>query len=189
MATADGLEPTRFDAPLAQIVAAMAQPRPAPASGAALGAAAALAAALVEKVCALAREGELAAQQQAAAGLRAEAERFVEADERAYAQVARARGIEAGDVAGAWRAAALVPLAFAERCADLAELAADVAAKCREPLVGDARTGEALARAAGSAAALLAELDLAAGDGATAVDAERIARVRAGIAQLATGTS
>jgi formiminotetrahydrofolate cyclodeaminase len=167
--------------PLERFLEAMAAARPAPAAGAAVGVAAAMAAALVEKACALTRDGSLAEAAAAAATHRAAALAFIDADEAAFAAIGEARRVR-GDVAEAWRAAALVPLAFAEACARLAEVAADVADVCNPRLAGEARTGAALATAAAGTAADIADIDLVAAGGARPEEAERLAALRRGIA-------
>ena len=166
-----------LDPAVAAYAARMAEPRPTPAAGAAAGAAAALAAALVEKACALTHDGSLAVEAEWAAALRAEAVAFVAEDERVYGAIAAAR--RGGDVAAAWREAALVPLAFGERCSELAALARSVSRRCNPNLAGDAATAAELADAAARAAGVLAEIDLAPAGGASAGEQARIDALRA----------
>jgi formiminotetrahydrofolate cyclodeaminase len=141
------------------LTGAIASPSPAPAAGAAIGAVAALSAALVEKACALTSGGALAAEGASAATTRAAALAFAEIDERAFGGIARARRAGA-DVEAAWAAAARVPLDLAESCAALADLAASAIGRANPNLRGEIDSAILLARAAGLAAARLAEIDL-----------------------------
>ena len=163
--------PDRLDDSLTALAAAIAAPRPAPAAGAAIGATAVLAAALVQKACGISR---LDVEAATAATLASAARAFVAADEAAFAAVLAAR--RAGhDAVPAWRAAGLVPLAFAERCRELARLAEVVAARCKPALAGEATTARLLATASARAAAELARIDLAAAGGPGAGEAARLA--------------
>ena len=142
------------------LTAAIASPAPAPAAGAAIGAVAGLSAALLEKACALTAGAVLAAEGTSAAKARAAALAFADVDERAFGGISRARRAGA-DVEAAWAAAARVPLDLAEDCAALADLAASVIERANPNLRGEVDSAILLARAAGLAAARLAEIDLA----------------------------
>jgi methenyltetrahydrofolate cyclohydrolase len=103
--------------------------------------------------------------------LRARAMPLAEADAEAYGAVIAARGTPDYDVA--LSRAADVPLAVVETAADVAELAAELAASGNPNLRGDAATAALLAEAAARAAANLVEINLADKRGD-----ERIARAR-----------
>jgi formiminotetrahydrofolate cyclodeaminase len=151
-------------ATVAAYVALVAEPHPAPAAGSATALVAALAAALVEKACRLTHDGSLAGEADLAAAQRERAVAAAAEDERAFAELRRVLR-EGGDRPAAWRAAAAVPLALAERCDAIAALADDVSARCNASLRGDAEAGATLARAAAVASRRLAAIDLeAAGD-------------------------
>jgi formiminotetrahydrofolate cyclodeaminase len=164
-------EPARFaDATVARFLEDLAADRPAPSGGAAGALACAFAAALVEMAASLtAPEARLpvAAVRERAAAIRSAATRLADDDAAAYAQVIaawRAPRDDAGRderVAGALSRAADVPLAIAERAAEVAELAAAVARDGNPNLRGDALTGALLAEAAALAAARLVEINLA----------------------------
>jgi formiminotetrahydrofolate cyclodeaminase len=160
-----------------ELATAIATPAPAPAAGAALGAVTALAAALVEKACALTADGALDRERASAAGVRAAALEFAEADEHVFGGIAYARRMH-GDVGAAWAEAARVPLDLAESCASLVELAASVAERANPNLRGEVDSATGLARAAGLGAARLAEIDLAAAGSSFQDDHARLAAVR-----------
>jgi len=160
------------------LAAAIAAPFPSPAAGAAVGAVTALAAALVEKACALTKDGSLAAEGATAGALRSASLWFAETDEEAFAGISRARRT-GDDVGEAWAAAARVPLGLAESCAELAGLAGAIVERANPRLRGELDTAILLARAAGLAAAGLSLIDLdEAGDG-YADDRARLSAVRA----------
>jgi formiminotetrahydrofolate cyclodeaminase len=162
------------------LAAAIAAPFPAPAAGAAVGAVTALAAALVEKACALTADGALAGEAASAGALRAGALWFAETDEEMFAAISIAR--RAGDdVAEAWAAAARVPLGLAESCDELARLALSLAERVNQNLRGEVDTAILLARAAGLAAARLAEIDLAEAGPAYEDERARLNAVRASL--------
>jgi formiminotetrahydrofolate cyclodeaminase len=162
---------------VADLAAAIALPAPAPAAGAALGAVTALAAALVEKACALTAAGALETERARAAELRASALEFAEIDEHVFRGIAYARSMR-GDVAAAWAEAARVPLDLAESCASLVELAASLAERANPNLRGEVDSAIGLARAAGLAAARLAEMNLVAAGASFEDDRARLAAVR-----------
>ncbi len=140
-------------------LAALAAPTPAPGGGAATATACALAAALVEMTAAIGGSDDVAARGAAA---RARAIRLAEEDAAAYGDVIEAQ--RAGDrarIAAALSRASDVPLAIAETAAEMAGLAADVAATGRASVRGDAIAGALLAEAATAAAARLMEINLA----------------------------
>ena len=156
--------PEGLPAEVAAYVARVAEPEPAPAAGSATALAAALAAALVEKACRLTHDGSLAGEADLAAAQRERAVAAAAEDELAFADLRRVLR-EGGDGPAAWRAAAAVPRALAERCDAIAALADDVSVRCNSSLRGDAEAGATLARAAAVAARRLAAIDLdAAGD-------------------------
>jgi formiminotetrahydrofolate cyclodeaminase len=160
-----------------ELAAAIALPTPAPAAGAAIGAVTALAAALVEKACALTADGALAAERASAAGVRAVALEFAEIDEHVFRGIAYARRMR-GDVAAAWAEAARVPLDLADQCASLVELSASVAERVNPNLRGEVDSAIGLARAAGLAAARIAEINLVAAGPGFQDDHARLAAVR-----------
>ena len=140
-------------------LAALAAPTPAPGGGAATATACALAAALVQMTTAIGGSRDVAARGAAA---RARAIRLAEEDASAYTEVIEAQ--RAGDearIAAALSRASDVPLAIAEAAAEMASLAADVAATGRASVRGDAIAGALLAEAATAAAARLVEINLA----------------------------
>jgi formiminotetrahydrofolate cyclodeaminase len=159
------------------LAGALASPSPAPAAGAAIGAVAALSAALVEKACALTPGGALAAEGASAATARVAALGFAEVDERAFGGIARARRAGA-DVEVAWAAAARVPLDLAESCAALAGLATSAIERANPNLRGEIDSAILLARAAGLAAARLAEIDLASAGAGHGEEHRRLEAVR-----------
>ena len=164
-------DPARFaDATVERFLAALAADEPAPSGGAAAAFACAFAAALVEMAASLtAPDGPfpVAAVRERAAAIRSTATRLADDDAAAYARVIeawRASRDEPGRderVAAALSRAADVPLTIAERAAEAAELAADIAHGGNPNLRGDALTGALLAEAAAVAAARLVDINLA----------------------------
>jgi methenyltetrahydrofolate cyclohydrolase len=157
------------DQPLAELLASVAAPTPAPAGGAAAAWACALAAGLVEMAAAIG--GDTAPERMQAwrtrvAELRAVALALAERDVEAYAAVLASRpGDEPDGDGAALAAAADPPLAVAEAGAEVAELATLVARDGKQSLRGDAITGALIAEAATAAAAALVEINLAARPG------------------------
>ena len=164
---------------VAALAAAIATRAPSPAAGAAIGAVAALAAALVEKATVLTPDA-LEAEHASARAVRAVALAFAGVDELAYAGIAEARRND-GDVQAAWIEAARVPLDLAETCAALAELARSTLPHANPRLRGELECADELARAAGLAAARLAEIDLDAAGPGLDDERPRIAAVRAAL--------
>jgi formiminotetrahydrofolate cyclodeaminase len=182
-------EPARFaDATIERFLAALAAREPAPSGGAAAALACALAAALVEMAASLTTpDGPLpvAAMGERAAAIRSTATRLADDDGAAYGRVIeawRAPREEPGRderVAAALSRAADVPLAIAERAAEAAELAADVAHGGNPNLRGDALTGALLAEAAAVATARLVDINLASAPGDARVQRARDLAARA----------
>ena len=129
-------------------------PRPAAAAGAVTAITASLAASLVVKACALTRDGSLAAEQQHAAGLAGTLGRFADEDEDAFSAYLAASDRDAR--AAATAAAAAGARAFSSACAELADVADDVARRCSRHVAGDAVVAAILGRAAGVAADAIA---------------------------------
>jgi methenyltetrahydrofolate cyclohydrolase len=169
-----------LDMPVREFLGLLADGQPAPAAGGA----AAMAVALGASLCAMA--ARLSARQLAdAADLQSQAERLAgvvaplaDADAQAYGAViaARRRG---GDVTAALSAAADVPLRVAEAGAEVAALAARLAAGGNPNTRGDSFTAGLLAAAGTRASCALVRINLA----ATAGD-ERLAQVAALLAAL-----
>jgi formiminotetrahydrofolate cyclodeaminase len=141
---------------VADLLAEVAAPKPAPGGGSSAAVACALAAALVEM------SGD-----ERAAALRVRALELAEADLGSYAPVLEAQQLPADDRTRARRLrralseASTVPLQLAELGCEVAELAAAAARGGRRSLEGDATAGALLAEAATRAAARLVELNLA----------------------------
>jgi formiminotetrahydrofolate cyclodeaminase len=141
---------------VADLLAEVAAPKPAPGGGSSAAMAVALAAALVEM-----------AGDERAAALRGRALELAEADLGSYAPVIEAQRLPADDPArakqlrAALSEASEVPLALAEVGCEVAELAAAAARGSRRSLEGDATAGALLAEAATRAASRLVELNLA----------------------------
>jgi methenyltetrahydrofolate cyclohydrolase len=144
---------------VAEFLSALAAPTPAPGGGAAGAIACTLAAALVEMAAGVSGRAGVAA---AGAAARDRVAGLADEDAAAYGDVIDAQ--RAGDparIAAALSHASDVPLAVAETAAELAGLAADLAATGRDSVRGDAVAGALLAEAAAAAAARLVEINLA----------------------------
>jgi formiminotetrahydrofolate cyclodeaminase len=152
---------------VAELLADIAAPTPAPGGGSTAAVACGLAAALVE-MCA-------GAPHERAAELRARALELAEADLGSYAPVLEAQRASAGDerVRAALSEASEVPLAIAGAGCEVAELAAELARAGRPSLEGDAVAAALLAEAATQAAARLVELNLAGQPGDARLSAAR----------------
>jgi len=168
--------------PLGSLLAELSAPTPAPGAGSASGWAAALAAGLTEMAAGLTRTAASGVVADRAAHLREQALDLAMRDRTSFEGVLAAR--RAGeDDAAALAAAAEVPVALAAVGAELAELAAQLAATGNPALEGDATAGALLAEAATRAAARLVELNLAsdpshAHHAAAAMHVERAASAR-----------
>jgi methenyltetrahydrofolate cyclohydrolase len=133
----------------------------APGGGAVAAVVTAIAAALAEMAAQFSSKhwddaGDAAAR---ARELRERVAPLAQADAEAYEAVIAARGGPGYDEA--LSRAADIPLAIAEAAADLAELAAEVAAQGNPNLCGDAVTAALLAEASARAAANLVQINLA----------------------------
>ena len=141
----------------------MAERTPAPGGGSAAAWCGALGAALTEMAAKFAQDDEAASR---ASALREQLLGAGEADMRAYEPVLDAMRLPADDparderLARALSAACETPLAVARAAAEVAELAAAVAARGKASVRGDALAGAVLAEAAVRAAARLVEINL-----------------------------
>lgn len=154
------------------ILDALEAPAPSPTGGSAAAAAAAMAAALLVMVARASGGGDADAAV-LARSLRARLVELGDADVSAYAAVLAASREPRGEptpgpraLAEALLAAAEPPAAIAERAAEVCELSADVRARARPALRGDAVLAVLLAAAAVEGAARLVEIDLAGSPGA-----------------------
>jgi formiminotetrahydrofolate cyclodeaminase len=138
---------------------------PAPGGGAVAAVTCAMAAGLVEMAAAFDAGGQLDAVGARAHALRVQVAALASADGRAYAGVLEALRMPAGPertqcldaaVAGAIEC----PMLVLEIAAEVATLAADVAARGNRNLEGDAVTGALVAEAAARSAASLAQLNV-----------------------------
>lgn len=176
--------PQYLEESVAAFLAALAAPLPAPAAGSAVALAGALAAGLAEKAARLstghwARAGETADRCEL---LRARLGPLAREDAQAYTvtlTALRAAGSDAALRAAALALAADTPLAIGEGAAEVAELAAELAAHGNPTLRADAQTAALLAEASARSAATLVEANI---DGSAD---ERIERARSAAARAA----
>ena len=146
--------------PLGELLTALAERSPAPGGGCAAAWAGALAAALLEMAAAFAGADATAER---ARVLRMQLLEAGEAELRSYEPVLEATRAAATDPArldAALSDASDAPLAIARASAEVAELAAEIAARSRPALAGDAVAGVLLAEAASRCAARLVEINL-----------------------------
>jgi formiminotetrahydrofolate cyclodeaminase len=173
------------DATVGGFLESLAARRPAPSGGAAAALTLAMAAALTAMAARFARSAELNALAGPADELRARLIELADADAEVSADVLAA-GRDRAARAEAMRAATEVPLEMARRGAEVAGLAARLAAEGNQNLAGDARAAVLLAEAGVRAAAELVGINVRQGelDGAAIADAR--AYIRA--AQVAANT-
>jgi formiminotetrahydrofolate cyclodeaminase len=154
-----------LSATLAQFLDRLAARTPAPGGGSVAAVTCAMAAGLVEMAAAFDSGGALDGVGERAHELRGQAAGLADADGAAYAEVLQALRMPAGPertarldlaVAGAIDC----PMQVLEIAAEVATLAADVAARGNRNLEGDAITGALLAEAAARSAATLAQLNV-----------------------------
>jgi formiminotetrahydrofolate cyclodeaminase len=159
-----------LDKTLASFLEAVAARTSAPGGGTVAAVATAIAAALVEMAAQFSSKhwDDADAAAVRARELRERAAPLAQADAEAYEAVIAARGEPGYDEA--LSRAADVPLAIVEAAADVAELAAELAAQGNPNLRGDAVTAALLAEASARAAANLVEINLAERDRDRRVD-------------------
>jgi methenyltetrahydrofolate cyclohydrolase len=138
---------------------------PAPGGGAVAAVTCAMAAGLVEMAAAFDAGGQLDAVGARAHALRVQVAALAAADGRAYAGVLEALRMPAGPertqcLDAAVSGAIECPMLVLEIAAEVATLAADVAARGNRNLEGDAVTGALVAEAAARSAASLAQLNV-----------------------------
>lgn len=174
------------DNTLSEFLAAVASREPAPGGGAVAALTAAAAAGLAA-MAARFTTGELAELAEPADELRARITPLADADAAAYTQVLAAYQLPRTDpdrrtrITEALRGAADVPLRIAEASAEVATLAARLAAGGNPNLVGDARAAALLAEAATRTAVGLVEINVKLGglDGTWLDDTARHTRTAA----------
>jgi methenyltetrahydrofolate cyclohydrolase len=160
------------DQPLAEFLEAVAAGTPAPGGGSSMAVTCALGAALVEMSAGLA--GQSVERPRA---IRERALDLAEVELSSYAPVLEAR--DSDQRAGALVEASRTPLELAELAAEVAELGAQVAQASSAAVRGDALAGVVLAEAASTAAARLAEINLAESSADELVERARAAREHA----------
>jgi formiminotetrahydrofolate cyclodeaminase len=173
---------------LTSFLEAVAARTSAPGGGAVAAVATAIAAALVEMAAQFSNKhwDDADAAAARARELRERAAPLAQADADAYEAVIAARGEPGYDEA--LSRAADVPLAIVEAAADVAELAAELAAQGNPNLRGDAVTAALLAEASARAAANLVEINLAERDGDRRIDRAQELASAAGAAARRTLT-
>ena len=174
--------------PLAELLAELAARSPAPGGGCASAWAGALAAALAEMVARFADDPEAAGRTTAFRGeLLAAGEREL----NSYEPVLEAWRLPATDPSrqqrldAALSEASEAPLAISRTSSAVAELAADIAARSKPAVAGDAMVAAVLAEASSRAAARLVEINLAAREGDPRLAVVRELVERAGAARAA----
>ena len=173
-------------ATLAQFLDRLAARTPAPGGGSVAAVTCAMAAGLVEMAAAFDPGVTLDGVGERARDLRARAAALADADGAAYAEVLEALRMPAGpdrtarldDAVGG---AIECPMQVLEIAAEVATLAADVAARGNRNLEGDAITGALLAEAAARSAATLAQLNVSMLSRHAVADAH-LERLRPGLA-------
>jgi methenyltetrahydrofolate cyclohydrolase len=150
--------------PLGELLAELAARTPAPGAGCASAWTGSLAAALTEMVARFVHDAGAAAR---AAECRVELLAAGERELSSYQPVFAASRLPAGDPARKQRLddalseASEPPFAIAQASAEVAELAASIAAKSKKAVAGDAIAATVLAEASSRAAARLVEINLA----------------------------
>jgi formiminotetrahydrofolate cyclodeaminase len=173
------------DRPLRELLAAVAERTPAPGGGYASAWAGAMAAALLEMAAAFADDSQAVER---AAALRGQLLHEGGRELRSYQPVLEAMQLPLDDPARgehletALSGASEAPLQIARASAEVAELAAAVAARSKPTLAGDAIAAVVLAEASSRAAARLVEINLAGTDDARLPEVAELAE-RAGQAR------
>ena len=166
--SSDGSEPGAdpyLTATVAGFLEQLAARTPAPGGGAAAALVCAMAAGLVEMAAAFDSSGQLDGVGERAHALGGQVAGLAEADARAYGEVLEALRMPAGHertlrLDAAVSGAIECPMLVLEIAAEVATLAADLAARGNRNLEGDAITGALLAEAAARSAAALAQLNV-----------------------------
>jgi len=171
---------------LAEFLDLLAARTPAPGGGSVASIVCAMAAGLVEMASAFDASGALDQTGARAHELRGKAAALAEADGRAYAGVLAALRMPAGHertkrLDEAVGGAIECPMELLEIAAEVATLAADVAARGNRNLEGDAITGALLAEASARSAATLAQLNVSMLSRHAVADAH-LERLRPGLA-------
>jgi formiminotetrahydrofolate cyclodeaminase len=173
-------------ATIADFLEQLAARTPAPGGGAVAALVCAMGAALVEMAAAFDSSGQLDGVGERAHALRGQVADLAAADARAYGEVLEALRMPAGpDRTGRLDAAVSgaieCPMEVLEIAAEVATLAAGVAAQGNRNLEGDAITGALLAEAAARSAATLAQLNVSMLSRHAVADAH-LERLRPGLA-------